>query len=136
MYKSLAGVLLLGLASWPLHARAASACAPDNGGITLPAGFCASVFADYLGTARHLVVNGNGDVYVALQQPEHDGGIAALRDTDGDGRADVIRYFGEWGGTGIAIHDGYLYFATNTEVMRYRLVSGELVPRSAPQTVV
>jgi hypothetical protein len=31
-------------------------CADDNGGITLPAGFCATVFADGIGHARHLVV--------------------------------------------------------------------------------
>ena len=39
-------------------------CADDNGGITLPAGFCATVFADNIGHARHLVVAPNGVVYV------------------------------------------------------------------------
>src|SRR5262249_15827584 len=29
-------------------------CAPDNGGIALPPGFCATVFADHLGKARHM----------------------------------------------------------------------------------
>ncbi|HEX5340645.1 MAG TPA: sorbosone dehydrogenase [Gammaproteobacteria bacterium] len=111
-------------------------CASDNGGIKLPAGFCASVFADDLGTARHLVVNGNGDVYVALAQVQDGGGIAALRDTDGDGRADVVKHFGADGGTGIGIHDGDLYFATDTEVVRYKLSVGELLPKSAPQLVV
>ena len=33
-----------------------------NGGITLPAGFSATVFADDLGPARHIAVNANGDV--------------------------------------------------------------------------
>jgi hypothetical protein len=33
---------------------AAQACPGDNGGITLPAGFCATVFADNIGHARHL----------------------------------------------------------------------------------
>jgi glucose/arabinose dehydrogenase len=42
----------------------AAPCADDNGGITLPAGFCASVFADNVGHARHLVVAPNGVVYV------------------------------------------------------------------------
>jgi hypothetical protein len=40
------------------------ACAGDNGGITLPPGFCATVFADKIGHARHLVVAPNGVVYV------------------------------------------------------------------------
>src|SRR5438128_223948 len=39
-------------------------CADDNGGITLPAGFCATVFADNVGHASHLVVAPNGVVYV------------------------------------------------------------------------
>src|SRR5579859_8022045 len=42
------------------------ACDPDNGGITLPAGFCALVAADGIGPARHIAVAPNGDVYVAL----------------------------------------------------------------------
>jgi glucose/arabinose dehydrogenase len=112
-------------------------CAPDNGGIQLPAGFCASVFADNLGTARHMTVNNNGDVYVALQSEHDRGAIAALRDTDGDGKADIVKYLGVAGGTtGIGIHNGYLYFATPTEVFRYKLSPGQLVPQSAPQLVV
>lgn len=39
------------------------ACAADNGGITLPPGFCASVFADHIGHARQMVV-APGGVYV------------------------------------------------------------------------
>ena len=33
-----------------------NACVGDNGGITLPPGFCATVFADNLGHARHMAV--------------------------------------------------------------------------------
>ena len=35
-------------------------CSSDNGGITLPAGFCASVFADTVGHARDIVIAPNG----------------------------------------------------------------------------
>src|ERR1700730_11394358 len=42
----------------------AETCAGDNGGITLPPGFCASVFADNIGPARQMVVAPNGVVYV------------------------------------------------------------------------
>src|SRR3989442_2843868 len=38
-------------------------CADDNGGITLPAGFCATVFADNIGHARHPVLRPNGVGY-------------------------------------------------------------------------
>lgn len=115
---------------------AAVPCDPTNGDIALPGGFCATVFADNLGVARHMVVNRNGDVYVALARRNHGGGIAALRDTRGNGHADEIRYFGAAGGTGIGIHAGYLYFASDTGIVRFRLVPGELLPQTPPETVV
>src|SRR5947209_1184293 len=43
---------------------APDACVGDSGGITLPPGFCATVFADKLGHARHMAVAPNGVVYV------------------------------------------------------------------------
>ena len=80
---------------------ASSACAGGNGGLVLPDGFCATVFADSIGHARHIAVNSNGDVYVNTwsgayyQTPAHPGGfLVAARDTDRDGRADVIVRFG------------------------------------------
>ena len=110
---------------------------PDNGGIQLADGFSAFVVADSLGRARHIAVNTNGDIYVALRSTRNEqGGIVALRDTTGDGRADIIERFGEYGGTGIGIHNGYLYFAPDTAVYRYRLTEGELVPENPPETVV
>jgi hypothetical protein len=36
------------------------ACANDDSGLKLPAGFCATVFADGIGHARHLVVSPSG----------------------------------------------------------------------------
>ncbi len=109
---------------------------PDNGGLQLPEGFAALVVADNLGVARHLAVRDNGDVYVALRRLQDGHGIVALRDTNGDGRADVIERFGEFPGTGIGIRDGYLYFASDTAVMRYRLREGELLPEQQPEMIV
>jgi len=108
----------------------------DDGGISLPPGFAAVVFADDLGRARHAVVRENGDVYVMLRRP--DGGtIRALRDTDGDGRADRVETFGEHAGTGIEIHDGWLYVGADDRVVRYRLPEGDaLVPPEGPETLV
>ena len=97
-------------------------CDPDNGGITLPDGFCAIVFADELGRGRHLTVADNGDVYVALRQGDE--GVVALRDTTGDGRADVVERFGDHVGTEIRLHDGFLYFGTDESVIRYRMTPG------------
>lgn len=101
----------------------------DNGGITLPDGFEAYVVADSLGSARHLTVADNGDLYVAIRNTnEGQGGIIGLRDTNGDGRADMQVEFGHDGGTGIDHHKGYLYFASDTSVVRYAMNEGELLP--------
>ncbi len=108
------------------------AAAPDEGGLKLPDGFHALIVADELGPLRFLTVAANGDLYVKTK----DGGIIALRDTNGDGRADVKETFGSGGGTGVAIHEGYLYHSTNTGVYRYKLTPGELVPKGQPETVV
>jgi glucose/arabinose dehydrogenase len=109
----------------------------EDAGIRVPEGFDAQVFAEGVGRARHLVVRDNGDVYVALRQPNQGGGIAALRDGDGDGAADQIEHFGDHAGTGIAIHDGFLYASSDRAIFRYALPEGEaLVPESAVETVV
>ena len=109
-------------------------CAADNAGLTLPQGFCALVVADSIGAARHLVVLENGDLLVAVRGAR--GGVRLLRDTTGDGRADVVRAFGPTGGTGIAYASGYLYFATDDAVLRWRFQIGMLEPAEAPDTVV
>lgn len=108
----------------------------DNGGLTLPKGFHATVVADSVGKARHIVVADNGDVYVALSHAHNGKGIAALRDLDGDGVADLKQYFGDLTGNGIDIHNGYLYFSNDTLVIRYQRIGDELVPSTAPETIV
>ena len=52
-------------------------CDPDNGGLTLPAGFCAGVIADNLGTARNLVVAANGDLFVSVRSGASRAGAAS-----------------------------------------------------------
>ncbi len=115
---------------------AAPTCDADNGAIMLPQGFCALVAADNLGTARHLVVAPNGDVYVALQDTGEKGGVAALRDTNGDGKFEVKEHFGQGSVTGIALHSGYLYLAGPNTVVRYKMTPGQLKPSGEPETVV
>ena len=108
---------------------------PQNGGLVLPGGFSALVVVDSLkGRARHLTVNDNGDLYVKLRFPDSLGGNAALRDTSGDGRADIIKTFDDYQdrssyGTEMRIHDGYLYFSSVTRIYRQKL-TGDLVPTS------
>jgi glucose/arabinose dehydrogenase len=131
-----AGIALLA-AAVPVGRAAAPACDADNGGITLPSGFCAVVVADGLGAARHLAVAPNGDVFVSLENSRgQKGGIVALRDTNGDGRADMKERFGDEGATGIALRNGYLYFATTRSVERYKMDAGELKPAGAAEKIV
>src|ERR1700690_3337571 len=46
-------------------------CPSDNSGLTLPSGFCATVFADHIGHARHMVVGPGGVVYVNTWSGEY-----------------------------------------------------------------
>lgn len=93
----------------------------DTAGLKLPAGFGAIKVADSVGKARHLVVTKEGDIYVKLASPKDGKGIIKLHDANGDGKADETTGFGDYGGTGITIKNGYLYASSNTEVFRYKL---------------
>lgn len=126
-----APVLLAALALGTI-AQAALTPAPDNDGLKLPPGFKAVVVAEKLKPLRNLVVAPNGDVYVKSRQD----GIIALRDTDGDGKADVIKEFGSGGGTGIALRGDWLYHSTDDHVFRYKLTPGELVPAGDPERII
>jgi len=102
---------------------------------TLPAGFKYSVIGKSLNRARHIVVNSNGDVYVKLARPRGGKGIIRLQDKNKDGIVDDTTGFGDYGGTGITIKNGYLYASSNTTVYRYKINNNE--PDTAhPQIIV
>src|SRR4029077_12121397 len=153
------GMLLVSVASATAQdvrntfANARNACAGDNGGITLSPGFCATVFADNVGHARHMVVAPNGVVYVNTWSGRYyantdnakapDGGfLLALQDTTGNGKADKIVRFGPGvesgnaGGTGIALYNGALYAETNDKIVRYKLPSEGIAPTGNPEVIV
>lgn len=111
-------------------------CDRDDAGLTLAPGFCAQVVAEGVGRARHLIVAPNGDLFVAMRG--EDGGVLALRDTTGDGRADVRRWFARSpvGGTGIVLTAGHIYFGADDAVVRYPYRVGELEPAGPPDTIV
>ena len=114
---------------------------PDNGGLLLPGGFEAVVVVDSLpGKARHLAVNDNGDIYVKLMHGVKERGNAALRDDDGDGKADIIEFFGkydDWGyGTAMRIHNGYLYFSSELVVYRCKLQQRRLLPDEKMEVIL
>ncbi|HEX3820217.1 MAG TPA: hypothetical protein VHW45_07785, partial [Candidatus Sulfotelmatobacter sp.] len=127
-----------------------AACSSDQSGLQLPNGFCATVFADGIGHARHVTVAPGGIVYVNTWSGDyydfdkvHEGGfLVALQDKAGAGKADVIERFGETvktggaGGSGVAVYKGSIYAEINDKIVRYSLPSGGLVPQGAAETVV
>jgi glucose/arabinose dehydrogenase len=152
---SLLPVLLAGSSAFaPAAAQNAQAntCAGDNSGIALPPGFCATVFADNLGHVRHMAVAPNGVLYVNAwsgryyhnDTPPPGGFLVALKDSKGDGHADVIERFGAGvpqgsaGGTGIAYYNGAIYAEQNDKIIRYALPtdSDSIAPTGAPEIVV
>jgi glucose/arabinose dehydrogenase len=126
-------------------------CPGDNAGLTkLPAGFCATVFADSVAHGRDAVVASNGDVYVTLEgtggssekrisgvaRPAQTTSVVALRDTNHDGHADIVARLAGTGNTGIGIANGYLYVDEGTRIVRYARADSQLVPTAAPEVIV
>ena len=109
----------------------------DNAGLTLPAGFAALKVAENVGRTRHITVNKQGAIYAKLERLDNGKGIAVLKDTDGDGRAETKTTFASYIGTGIAIKGNYLYAASNKEVFKYALNdNGDIVDENAASTLV
>ena len=136
---------------------ASTSCAqtPASVAISVPPGFQASVFAQGIGLARHMAFTPDGrTLYVALEDGAHSsvgssriprehpenarGGVIALRDTNGDGRADVQSrlYEDAEGGTGIALRGDTLYFSSERSLLRFRLTPDGLHVAGAPDTII
>ena len=114
---------------------------PDNGGLILPQGFGALVVADSVGPARHLAVNSNGDIYIKLRIDTGDNGNMALRDTNGDGKADIFKRFGDYPNDGrfateMKIHNEYLYYSSELVVYRQKLDPNKLIPIGKPEVIM
>ncbi len=131
-------------------AAAKPGCPNDDSGLKLPAGFCATVFADGIGHARHMVAAANGVLYVNTwsgryygdDMPHAGGFLVALQDKTGAGKADVDERFGETvqsgghGGTGIGLYKEFVYAESNDRIVRYALAGGAIVPGGAAETIV
>jgi glucose/arabinose dehydrogenase len=134
----------------PAAQSKSQACPNDNSELKLPTGFCATVFADGIGHARHMVVGPNGVLYVNTwsgsyygDDTPHPGGfLVVLQDKIGAGKADVIERFGETvqsggaGGTGIGIYKQALYAEINDRIARFSLTAGSIVPSGSADTIV
>jgi glucose/arabinose dehydrogenase len=134
------------------HAAGAQATCP-TAGLKLPAGFCATIFADSLPGVRSIAVAPNGDVFVALQNGRNPamGGVMALRDAGKSGKADKREKFvSGFASSQVAVFDNHLYVemipsapprgssapAVTTTIVRYPLKAGELTPAGKPDTII
>jgi glucose/arabinose dehydrogenase len=134
MRKLLPLLVAVTLGAGALAAQRPPACAPDNAGLELPAGFCALLVGEDLGNVRHIAVAPNGDVFAAVVGAK--GGLWLLRDTTGDGRADLSRRIVETAGTGIVLAPDAVYFAPNDRVLRFPWKPGALEPSGPADTIV
>ncbi len=129
----------------------ARGCPSNDTGLKLPGGFCATIFADGIGYARHMAVAPDNVVYVNTwsgryygNKPPHPGGfLVALQDTTGSGKANVIKRFGDTvqmggaGGVGIALYKNAVYAEINDRIAKYPLAPGSIVgPTGKGITVV
>ena len=96
------------------------------------------MIADNLGKARGIAVRDNGDIYVSLLEQVDLNYICALRDSNGDGTMDTVKYFGELGSLVkiIRIYNGFLYAGSTTQVVRYPLEEGKLLPQQNYEVIV
>ena len=132
-------------------AAAQTACKGDNGGLALSPGFCATVFADNLGHVRHLAVAPDGTVYANTWSgryfrngPAAPPGafLVALKDADGDGRAEIVQRFGPRpedggaGGSGIAFYGNAVYAEEKDRILQSARAPGEIAPGGAPEVVL
>ncbi len=111
---------------------------PENGGLQLPDGFQALVVADNVGRTRRIAVRDNGDIFAALMDPIDLGYVVAMRDTNGDGVMDIVKYFGELDSQckSLEIYNGYLYVGSTRQIVRFPLDNIQLLPTGPYEVVV
>lgn len=93
--------------------------------LDLPEGFTITRFAEKLGEPRMLAAAADGTVYVTRRKP---GDVLALKDKDGDGRAESQQPVVEGleGVHGIVLHDGAMYLATVHDVYKAAVTNGSV----------
>ncbi len=133
-----------------VSAAQAQSTPSDDASLALPPNFHATIFADHLSHPRHLAVAPNGVVYANTWSGRYyhfdeipkGGFLIAMRAADPNRPATEIVRFGptaddgDHGGTGVYIHDGYLYAETNDKIVRYKLPANGVAPAGPAETIV
>jgi glucose/arabinose dehydrogenase len=119
-------------------AIAVASNAQNNAGLKLPAGFKATLFADTIGSARHIAISKNGVLFAKLSRPDKQGRtIIRLEDENKDGVSDKKTGWANYGGTGIFLRGNTLYASSNEAVFKYQLDSkDQVVNPLSPVTIV
>lgn len=117
---------------------ACTAKAQDNAGLRLPAGFSATLFANNIGSSRHITITPSGVVFAKLNAPNKEGkAIIRLEDSNKDGIAEKISGWGEYGGTGIYVRGKNLYASSDQGIFLYQLNDqDEVINPNAPKVIV
>ena len=120
-------VLLPGLTS----SRGLRAQTPNQW--VVPAGFQVTVFADSVGNAREMALGPRGTVFVGSWT----GKVNAVIDRNGDHKADrvVVIASGLDQPNGVAVHNGALYVATKSKILRFDNIEQRLDAPPAPVVV-
>ena len=107
---------------------------PVPGELHLPPGFRISVWAEGVDNARSMALGAGGTVFVGTREA---GNVYALRDQDGDGRADRVETIatGLQMPNGVAFRDGSLYVAEVSRILRFDDIESRLEEPPAPAVV-
>lgn len=107
----------------------------ETSGLTVPAGFKVTPFAEGFQKPRMMVVADNGDV---LLSDTSAGKVYVLPDRDKNGEADGKELFASGLNQphGLAVHGGYLYVANTDSVVRFPFKAGDLKATVAAEKLV
>jgi len=132
-------ILVLGLLSTQCKENSKKkVSAPVNEtAIVVPEGFSVEVVAKDLGNLRHMSVSKTGDIYINRSKLKDEKGLVWLQDTDQDGSIDEQKFFGPHPGTGVLVHNGYLYTSSNSAIFRYPLNDkDQVIDMDKPELIV
>lgn len=102
--------------------------------IRLPAGFAIDIYAENVDNARSMCLSPNGTLFVGTRSK---GNVYALRDTDGDFKADrqYLLAKGLKLPNGVAFRDGDLYVAEVSRILKFENIEEKLENPGEPVVV-
>lgn len=102
--------------------------------VNLPPGFAIDVWAENVDNARSMAYSPEGTLYVGTRSK---GNVYALKDTDGDGRADKQWTLLEGGNmpNGVAVKDGDLYIAEVNRILKISDIENKLDNPGTPEVI-